>query len=384
MRKICIVTGSRADYGLLYYLLKEIQNDKDLELQLIVTGMHLSKEFGLTYKIIEKEFKIAKKIPMNLSTDTAKSISIEMAKAQISFAKTYAKIKPDLLVILGDRYEILSAAIPCVIANIPIAHIHGGETTQGAVDEVIRHSLTKMSHLHFCASKTYKNRIIQLGEDKRKVYNVGALGLDGIKQLKLLSKKEFENSIDFKLSKRSLLVTYHPQTLSLSTPKEQFRELLNALSRLKDTSLIFTKTNSDAGGKIINKMIDKYVKNNPNSVAFTSLGQLRYLSALLHIDAIVGNSSSGLLEVPSFKKATIDIGERQKGRIKAESVLSSRCEADKIYQNIQKIYTKSFSKILLNVKSPFGTAGASKKIKKIIKKVDLTKILDKKFHDIPI
>ncbi|SFV50855.1 UDP-N-acetylglucosamine 2-epimerase [hydrothermal vent metagenome] len=384
MREICVVTGSRADYGLLYYLLKEISKDKDLKLQLIVTGMHLSEEFGFTYKIIEQKFKINKKIPMNLSNDSAEAISTEMAKAQITFAKTYKKIQPDLLVVLGDRYEILSATIPAVIANIPIAHIHGGETTQGAVDEVIRHSLTKMSHLHFCASETYKDRIVQLGENKKRVYNVGALGLDSIKNLKLLPKNKFERSINCKLLKRSLLITYHAQTLSVHTPKEQFTELLNALSKLKNTTLIFTKTNSDAGGKTINEMIDNYVKDNANAIAFTSLGQLRYLSALLHVDAVVGNSSSGLLEVPSFKKATIDIGERQKGRIKAKSVLSSACQADKIYQNIQKIYTKSFSKTLLNVKSPFGTAGASKKIKKIIKKVDLTKILDKKFHDIPL
>jgi GDP/UDP-N,N'-diacetylbacillosamine 2-epimerase (hydrolysing) len=383
MKKICVVTGSRADYGLLYWLLKEINTDKKLELQLIATGMHMNEEFGSTYKIIEEDFSITQKIPMQLDSDSAESISIAMGKAQIIFAKTYSKIKPDLLVLLGDRYEILSAAIPAVIANIPIAHLHGGETSEGAFDEVIRHALTKMSHLHFCASDIYKNRIIQLGEQPSRVFNVGALGLDNIKKLKLLSKEKFQKAIDFSLAQKNILVTYHPETLTKQSSKEQFSELLQALTRLQNTHIIFTKTNSDTDGKIINSMIDDYVSLHPTTcVSFISLGQLRYLSTLKYVDLVLGNSSSGLLEVPSFHIPTIDVGDRQKGRIHAQSVISCVCETSAIKKAIKKAYSSDFRKKCESVQSPFGTAGASKKIKKIIKKTDLKNLLEKKFYDI--
>ena len=385
MKKICVVTGTRAEYGLLYWLMKEIQEEYDLELQLIVTGMHLSPEFGLTYKDIEKEFKIDKKIEMLLSSDTAIGISKSMGLAQISFAEAYEELNPDVLVVLGDRYEIFSAVSSAMIANIPIAHLHGGETTEGAFDESIRHSITKMSHLHFTATEEYKKRVIQLGEHPSRVFNVGGLGIDNIKKLKLLSRNEFENSIDFKLNRKNILVTFHPVTLEESTAKEQFQILLDVVNELEETHIIFTKANSDTDGRIINSMIDKYVSENSHkSCCFTSLGQLRYLSALQYVDAMVGNSSSGLAEAPSFKIGTINIGDRQKGRIMADSVID--CDSD--YESIQKsfalLYSKGFKEKLMNSQNPYGNGGASLKIKNTLKDILLEDILKKQFYDLKV
>ncbi len=382
-RKICVVTGTRAEYGLLYWLIKEIEEDIDLELQLIVTGMHLSPEFGLTYKEIEKDFKIDKKIEMLLSSDTAIGVSKSMGLAQISFSEAYEDLKPDILVVLGDRYEIFSAVASAMIANIPIAHLHGGETTEGAFDESIRHSITKMSHLHFTAIDEYRNRVIQLGEHPSRVFNVGGLGIDNIKKLKLLSKEEFEASIDFKLNKKNILVTFHPVTLESSTAKEQFQILLDVVDELEDTHIIFTKANSDTDGRVINSLIDEYVSSNSyKSVAFTSLGQLRYLSALQYVDAVVGNSSSGLTEAPSFKIATINIGDRQKGRIMADSVIDCDVTKSSIENAFKKLYSKEFRGGLVKVKNPYGSGGASLEIKNILKTIDLKNILKKSFYDI--
>ena len=385
MKKICVVTGTRAEYGLLYWLLKEIEADKDLELQLIATGMHLSPEFGLTYQTIEKEFKINKKIEMLLSSDTSVGISKSMGLAQISFAESYDELKPDIVIVLGDRYEIFSATSAAMIARIPIAHIHGGEKTEGAFDESIRHSITKMSHLHFAATEEYKNRVIQLGEDPSRVFNVGGMGIENIKRLELLNKKEFEKSIEFKLNIKNILVTFHPVTLENSTAKEQFQQLLDAIDELEDTNIIFTKANSDTDGRVINKMIDEYVtKNFHKSVQFTSLGQLRYLSALQYVDAVVGNSSSGLAEAPSFRIGTINIGDRQKGRIKASSVIDCEPNKDSILKSFEKLYSKEFQNSLINVKNPYGDGCASKRIVEILKSVDLGNILKKSFYDIVI
>jgi len=384
-RKICVVTGTRAEYGLLYWLIKEIESDNELELQLIVTGMHLSCEFGLTYKEIEKDFKIDKKVDMKLLSDTAVGISKSMGLAQIGFGEAYDELKPDMLVVLGDRYEILSAVTSAMIANIPIAHLHGGETTEGAFDESIRHSITKMSHLHFTATDEYRDRVIQLGENPSRVFNVGGLGIDNIKKLKLLSKSEFEKSINFKLNKKNILITFHPVTLENSTAKEQFNELLLAVDELKDTNIIFTKANSDTDGRVINSMIDDYVsKNSDKSVVFISLGQLRYLSALQYMDAVVGNSSSGLLEAPSFKIGTINIGDRQKGRIKAQSVISSNSLKMDIQKAFEKLYSTEFQDILKETKNHYGDGGASLEIKDRIKKFSLAGILKKSFYDIEI
>lgn len=383
MKKICIVTGTRAEYGLLYWLMKGIEDDNELQLQIIVTGMHLSPEFGLTYKQIEKEFHIDKKIEMLLSSDTHVGISKSMGLAQISFSESYEELNPDIVVVLGDRYEIFSAVSAAMIARIPIAHLHGGEATEGLIDEPIRHSITKMSHLHFTAAEEYKNRVIQLGEEPSRVFNVGGLGIENIKKLNLLSKVEFEESIDFKLNKKNVLVTFHPVTLENSTAKEQFEELLSVLDTLNETSIIFTKANSDTDGRVINQMIDEYVsKNTHKSVCFTSLGQLRYLSALKYVDAAVGNSSSGLIEVPSFQKGTINIGDRQKGRIKAESVIDCNPDEASIKTAFEELYSEEFQNKLQNIENPYGSGNASVKIIEELKKVKLDNILKKSFYDI--
>ncbi|GAB1465129.1 UDP-N-acetylglucosamine 2-epimerase [Aliarcobacter cryaerophilus] len=383
MKKICVVTGTRAEYGLLYWFLKEIESDKELQLQVIVTGMHLSPEFGLTYKEIEKEFKINKKIEMLLSSDTSVGISKSMGLAQISFAESYDELKPDIVIVLGDRYEIFSATSAAMIARIPIAHIHGGEKTEGAFDESIRHCITKMSHLHFTATEEYKNRVIQLGEHPSRVFNVGGMGIENIKRLKLLSKDEFEKSIEFKLNIKNILVTFHPVTLENSTAKEQFQQLLDAIDELEDTNIIFTKANSDTDGRVINQMIDEYVtKNFQKSVQFTSLGQLRYLSALQYVDAVVGNSSSGLAEAPSFRIGTINIGDRQKGRIKASSVIDCEANKNSIVKAFAKLYSKEFQETLKTTINPYGDGCASKKIVEILKNVNLKNILKKSFYDL--
>ncbi|WP_149719550.1 UDP-N-acetylglucosamine 2-epimerase [Campylobacter concisus] len=383
MRKICVVTSTRAEYGLLYWLLKEIEADSELELQLIATGMHLSPEFGLTYKEIEKEFKIDKKIEILSSSHISLDICAEMARVYEKFAPVFSELKPDILVLLGDRYEIFGVAGVASIMQIPIAHIHGGETTQGAFDEAFRHSITKMSHIHFAATREYANRIIQLGEEPSRVFNVGGPGIENIKKLNLLNKDEFEKSINFKLAKKNILITFHPVTLENSSAKKQFSELLKAIDELKDTNFIFTKANSDTDGDIINKMIDEYVsKNSQKAVAFASLGQLRYLSAIKFVDIVLGNSSSGLLEVPSFKKATINIGDRQKGRAKASSVIDVRPVKKEILAAIKKVYSKEFEQVLKNTINPYDGGNSSKKMVKILKEIEIDDILKKKFYDI--
>ena len=384
MKKVCVVTGTRAEYGLLFWLMKEIEADKELELQIIVTGMHLSPEFGLTYKQIEKDFTINKKIEMLLSSDTPVSISKSMGLAQISFAEAYDELKPDIVVVLGDRYEILSAVSSAMVCRIPIAHLHGGETTEGVFDEAIRHSITKMSHLHFTATDIYRNRVIQLGESPDRVFNVGGLGVDNIKKLKLLSKEEFEESIGFKLNEKNLMITFHPVTLEEEIHvKEQFQELLDALDNIENCTLIFTKANSDTNGRIINQMIDRYVFNNKNkAISFSSLGELRYLSALQFVDTVIGNSSSGLLEAPTFKIGTINIGDRQKGRIKAKSIIETLPKKDDILNSLQRLYSLEFQNAIQEVTNPYGTGGASLKIKNIIKNTNLDNIIKKTFYDL--
>lgn len=383
IKKICVVTGTRAEYGLLYWLMKEIQAEPTMQLQLIVTGMHLSPEFGLTYQEIEKEFHIDKKIEMLLSSDTAIGISKSMGLAQISFAEAYSELQPDIVVLLGDRYEIFTAASAAMIARIPIAHLHGGETTEGAFDEAMRHSITKMSHLHFTGTEEYRRRVIQLGEHPERVFNVGGLGIENIKRLELLTKAEFEQTINFKLAKRNLMVTFHPVTLENATAQQQFNELLAALDELQDTHIIFTKANSDTDGRIINQMIDEYVaQNSHKAVGFTSLGQLRYLSALQYMDAVLGNSSSGLAEAPSFKIGTINIGDRQAGRIKAGSVIDCLPTKEAILSALNKTYSAEFQQQLKNNKNPYGDGCASQSIVSMLKQVEINGLLKKVFWNI--
>ena len=382
MRKICIVTGTRADYGLLRWVMKEINEYDHLQLQIIATGMHLSPEFGLTYREIEKDFKIDKKIEIILSSDSSIAVSKSMGLAQISFAEAYADLQPDIVVVLGDRYEIFSAASVAMISGIPIAHLHGGEKTEGATDEAIRHSVTKMSYLHFVATEEYRNRVVQLGESPERVFNVGGLGVESIKRLKLQSKQEIEKFINFKLGDKNLLVTFHPTTLEKSSAGEQFQCLLDAIHLLSGTQIIFTKANSDSGGRVINQMIDDFVSNHSNSVAFSSLGYLGYLSVLQFVDAVVGNSSSGLLEAPSFKIATINIGDRQKGRVRANSVIDCPTDKQSIIESIEKSYSKEFRKTLINTINPYGDGNASKSIVNVLKNCNLNNILKKSFYDI--
>lgn len=385
-RKICVITGTRAEYGLLYWLMKEISSEDSLELQLIVTGMHLSPEFGLTWKQIEKDgFSIDLKVEMLLSSDTPVGISKSMGVSMIGMADAFADLQPDMIVVLGDRFEIFSAISAAMIACIPIAHIHGGEATEGVIDESIRHSITKMSHLHFTATNEYRKRVIQLGEQPDRVFNYGAPGIDNIKYLKLLEKEAFEQSINFKLDKRNLLVTFHPVTLERATAGEQFQCLLDALDELEDTNIIFTKPNADTDGRIIIRQVDEYVsKNSDKAVAFTSLGQLRYLSALQYIDGVVGNSSSGLIEAPAFKIGTVNIGDRQRGRIQAESVISCKPTAASIKEALGRLYSREFQQNLVNVVNPYGEGGTAKKIVKILREYPLNNILKKRFFDMEI
>jgi GDP/UDP-N,N'-diacetylbacillosamine 2-epimerase (hydrolysing) len=381
-RKICVVTGTRAEYGLLYWLMKEINVDNALALQVVATGMHLSEEFGNTYQQIEKDgFTIDKKVDISLTSDTELAISKSMGLGVIGFADVFNKLQPDLIVVLGDRFEIFSAVSAALIAKIPVAHLHGGEVTEGVIDESIRHSITKMSHLHFAATDEYRNRIIQLGEQPDKVFHVGGLGIDNINKLKLLSKADFENTINFELGEKNILITFHPVTLEKSTSGMQFQALLDSISELKNTKIIFTKANADTDGRVINTMIDDYVTKHDNTIAFTSMGQLNYLSALQFMDAVVGNSSSGLIEAPSFKIGTIDIGDRQKGRIKTDSVISCLPKKRNIDSAFNKMYSEEFQNTLDKVENAYGKGGASKEIVNIIKSVNLHNIIKKPFHD---
>lgn len=382
-RKICVVTGTRADYGLLTPLIKEIDNDSDLQLQLIATGMHLCEEFGLTYKEIEKEFEIDHKIDILLSSDSAVSISKSMGLAQIGFGEAYEELKPEIVVVLGDRFEILSAVSAAMIARIPIAHLSGGELTLGAIDDAIRHSITKMSHLHFVATEEYKKRVMQLGEDEERIFNFGEAGLDNIRKLKLLDKDEFEKSIEFKLANRNLLFTYHPTTLDDEEKVVQdFQNILDVLAGLEDTNIIFTKANADTGGRVINAMLEEFTKEHKNTVLFTSMGQLRYLSALQYVDAVVGNSSSGIVEAPSFKIGTINIGDRQKGRVQAVNVINCDTEKDSINKAIIKLYSEAFQENLKNSVNPYEQRDSAFRTKEVLKNIDLTDIIKKEFRDI--
>jgi len=345
--------------------------------------MHLSEAFGNTFEQIEKDgFVIDKKVDLLLSSDTRMAICKSMGAGIIGFSQAFTDLQPDLVIVLGDRFEIFSAVSAAMIANIPIAHLHGGETTEGSFDEAIRHSITKMSHLHFAATDEYRNRIIQLGEQPDRVFNVGGLGIDNINKLKLLDREEFQKAINFKLSGKTIMVTFHPVTLEIGTAKVQFQELLQAIDKLKNTRVIFTKANSDADGQVINIMIDSYVYTNKNSIAFASMGQINYLSALKFVDVVVGNSSSGLLEAPSFNVATIDIGDRQKGRIKADSVISCLPTQESISNAFDKAYSKEFQNILGKTKNIYGSGGASEAIVRIIKKYNLNGILKKTFYDL--
>ena len=322
-RKICVITGTRAEYGLLRWVMQGIKDDADLSLQVIATGMHLSPEFGLTYKAIEADgFRIDRKVEMLTSSDTPLGIAKSMGLGMIGFADALNELKPDLIVVLGDRFEIFSSVATALTACIPVAHLHGGETTEGAIDEAFRHSITKMSHYHFVAADEYKQRVIQLGEQPKNVFLVGGLGIDNIKKLRLLDRNALEVDLGVKFDKKNLLITFHPATLEISSAAKQMQALLAALAKLEETQLIFTMPNADTDGRALIKIVEKFTSNHSNAHAFISLGQLRYLSCISHVDGVVGNSSSGLLEVPSFRKGTINIGDRQRVGCKLQVLLT--------------------------------------------------------------
>ncbi len=383
-RTIGVVTGTRADYGLLYWLMKELQSDQDLNLQVIATGMHLSPEFGLTYRVIEEDgFTIAASVEMLLSSDTAVGIAKSIGLGVIGFADALDRLRPDILVLLGDRYEILAAAQAALTARIPIAHLHGGEVTEGAIDDGMRHAITKMAHLHFVAAEPYRRRVIQLGEQPDTVFTVGAPGLDAVTRLKLLERKELENEAGFALGPINFLVTYHPATLGAATPGQAMQALLDALDYFPEAHIIFTRPNADTAGRVISSMIDDYVECHKDRTAvFTSLGQLRYLSAVKLVDVVIGNSSSGIIEAPAFKTPTVNIGERQTGRLKAASVLNCNEETVAIVAAIRTALSREFRETLPGVVPPYGMGEASVKIKENLKAVNLDGITRKRFYDL--
>jgi GDP/UDP-N,N'-diacetylbacillosamine 2-epimerase (hydrolysing) len=383
-RRICVITGTRAEYGLLRWVMQGIKDDPTLELQIVATGMHLSPEFGLTYREIEHDgFEIDRKVEMLTSSDTPVGIAKSMGLGLISFSDALNQLKPDLILVLGDRFEIFSAVAAALVARIPVAHLHGGETTEGAFDEAIRHSITKMSHLHFVAAEEYRQRVIQLGEQPDRVFLVGGLGIDNIKRLKLLNRAELESSLDFKLGQKNLLVTFHPVTLETATAADQMKELLAALAELPDTQLIFTMPNADTDGRALIKMVERFAAQHSNARAYTSLGQLRYLSCIAHVDGVVGNSSSGLAEVPSFKKGTINIGDRQRGRLQAASIINCEPNRESITAALEQLYSTGFQASLMQVINPYGEGGASEKVVSTLKNCAIAGIVKKTFHDLP-
>lgn len=383
-RKICVVTGTRADYGLLRWVMQGIKDDADLTLQIIATGMHLSPEFGLTYEAIEADgFEIDRKVEMLTSSDTPVGIAKSMGLGMIGFADVLNELKPDLIVVLGDRFEIFAAVATALVATIPVAHLHGGETTEGAFDEAIRHSITKMAHLHFVAADKYKQRVIQLGEKPEHVFLVGGLGIDNIKRLQLLDRNSLETDLGFKFGKKNLLITFHPVTLESASAVTQLQALLAVLAKLEDTQLIFTVPNADTNGRALIKMVVQFASQHANAHVFTSLGQLRYLSCMAQVDGVVGNSSSGLGEAPSFKKGTVNIGDRQRGRLNATSVINCEPNQKSIADAINTLYSTTFQLGLSQVCNPYGEGGASEKVVNILKIINIENILKKAFYDLP-
>lgn len=380
MRKICVITGSRAEYGLLSGLMHAIQDDADLQLQVIATNMHLSPEFGLTYKEIENDgFTIDKKVEMLLSSDTANATTKSVGLGTIGFADAFSDLQPDMIVVLGDRYELLAVLTAATLNKIPVAHLHGGEITEGAYDNGIRHAITKLSHLHFASTEDHRQRIIQMGEQPEYVFNVGAPGIENIKKVPLLSKEEFESSLNFKLGDNCLLVTYHPVTLATETAESQIDALLGALEVCKDNNIIFTYPNSDTDGKVIIERINAFVQvNAERAVAFPSLGLKRYLSALQYVKAVVGNSSSGIIEVPSFNIPTLNIGIRQQGRTAASSVVNCGISQLEISDGLKTVLSMHLDK----VDNPYEKPNTTAAILAELKKADLESIIQKKFYDI--
>jgi len=383
-KSVCVVTGSRAEYGMLRWVMEGIQASSLLELRVIVTGAHLSPEFGMTVSEIEADgFAIDQRVEMLLSADTPTAITKSIGLGMIGFADALAAIKPDILLVLGDRYEILAAATAALVARVPVAHVHGGETTQGAIDEAIRHSITKMSQLHFVAAPEYRNRVIQLGEEPSRVFCVGGLGIDVIRNATLLTRTVLEDSLGIRFLDRNLLVTFHPVTLETQTAESQMDELLAALVNLQDTAIVFTMPNADTDGRVLLEKIKVFCERHAHAYWFPSLGHVRYLSCLAEVDAVVGNSSSGLTEAPSFKMATVNIGDRQLGRLRAQSVIDCSPTRESIAEALATVYSQDFQTKLLAVVNPYGDGGATSAIVKTLECCVGNIALKKAFHDLP-
>ena len=387
MRKIAVLTGTRADYGLLYWIIKGIQDDSKLELQLIATGMHLSPEFGLTVKEIERDgVPIAARVEMLLSSDTELSIATSMGLGMIGFARAYEDLKPDILVVLGDRFETLSAVSAAVPFRIPVAHIHGGETTEGAIDELFRHAITKMSHIHFTATEKYRERVVQMGENPENVFCVGAPGLDNVNKLSLLTREELFKTLQLPQGRTLGVVTYHPATLEKNAVQSQISVILEALREVQNIYWVVTLPNADTGGRIITELIYDFVKKNLNNgKVFISLGRQRYLSLLKYADVMVGNSSSGLIEAPSYKLPVVNIGNRQKGRFRAENVIDvPSSEKKDIVAAITRAISKEFRESLVGLENPYGDGHTSVRIIERLKTASLYDKIIKQFHEIKI
>jgi GDP/UDP-N,N'-diacetylbacillosamine 2-epimerase (hydrolysing) len=384
MRKICIFTGSRAEYGLLRGVLQKIATEPTLQLQILASGMHLSPEFGMTIQEIRADgFKPDETVEILLSSDTPAAICKSMGLAMIGYGEALQRLKPDMVVVLGDRFETFCMAAAAQVCRVPLAHIHGGETTEGAIDEAFRHSITKMSHLHFASCETYRQRIIQLGEAPDRVFNVGALGVENIRRMSLMERNELAGSIGFNLEKPYFLVTFHPVTLEKDTSEGQFQSMLDALDAFPGFNVIFTKANADTDGRVINRLIDEYAeRQSERCLAVTSLGVLRYLSAMKYATAVIGNSSSGIVEAPSFKIPTINIGDRQKGRIQAVSTLNCLPNADAIRQTIGRGLSPAFQASLSDISNPYDRPDTCSTIVGLLEKTDIFAITGKTFHDI--
>ena len=381
-RKICVVTGARSDFGLLRFLMEDIKRCSTLELQVIVTGMHLLPEFGSTYKEVEQCFAIDYKVDTLLSSDTSAAIIRSMGYGLIGMADALEALDPNIVVVLGDRFEILPAAIAAVMKKIPLAHIHGGETTEGAIDESLRHAITKLANIHFVAAEPYRQRVIQMGEDPERVFMVGGLGVDAIDRIKFMERPELEQRFNLAFNKRNLLITFHPATLETESSAVQMQALLDALDALTNTSLIFTFPNADTGGRDLMMQVKRFAENRPHVFAYESMGQQGYLSCLKQMDGVIGNSSSGLLEAPALGVPTVNIGSRQKGRLVASSVINCDPVQDEIARSIEFIYAPEFRSNLQNTISPYGKGGASNRILEILKNFPLNSLLSKPFHDI--
>ena len=387
MKKICVVSGTRADYGLLKPLLTRIRDADALQLQLCTTGMHLSPEYGFTQnEIIKDGFAVDETVEMLVSSDSSVGISKAIGLGVIGFSDVYRRLEPDCVLVLGDRYEILAASIAAMVAAFPIAHLHGGELTETMMDDAIRHSITKMSFFHFVATDEYRNRVLQLGEDPRHVYNVGGMGVDAIRDLDFMDREELEQSLGFPFLDKNLLITFHPVVSASIKPVDQLRELLNALSTYPNTRLIFTLPNADQDGRSLMQEIRQFCEIHPNAFCFQSLGYRRYLSCLQFVDGVVGNSSSGLLEAPTFKIGTVNIGDRQKGRLRASSVVDVEVDQVAIQKAIDQLYSSEFIDSIRDVVNPYGSGGASDEIVRILSNalnVEGFSVI-KSFQDLPI